>query len=222
MSQVVGQIESATLAQIANNALAHFPANSLIKTARVRLSPAGIEITATDSYTAGKDYCAWYDGKYSGGFHVFEVSRECLQGWDSTGRKDKATDPTTGKRTAAIGVLTYRPEDGTTFSPNEETVPPESHLDVTGEGGITPEMWKAIDDMLGDIEDDDIKTCFQPGLLQRFAKVKADKNERVADLAISDPERPVLVKIGPTFKGLIMPVKREKHAKSVGDEEGLW
>jgi hypothetical protein len=80
-------------------------------------------------------------------------------------------------------------------------------------------MFAAIDEMLA--EDQPFRTAFQPQLLQRFAKVKADKAERVADLAIADPDAPVLVKIGPSFKGLIMPVSRAVHAVNVG-QEGLW
>lgn len=60
-----------------------------------------------------------------------------------------------------------------------------------------------------------------PGLMTPFAKIKADSGDRKADLLIGDPAAPILVKIGPTFKGLIMPVDRERNAEHTG-EDGLW
>ncbi|MCG5459634.1 hypothetical protein PSH03_005420 [Micromonospora sp. PSH03] len=60
-----------------------------------------------------------------------------------------------------------------------------------------------------------------PVLWSRFAKVKADKSERMADVLMTDGYEPVLIKIGPTFKGLLMPIEREIHETNIGPE-GLW
>lgn len=60
-----------------------------------------------------------------------------------------------------------------------------------------------------------------PALMAPFAKVKADSTDRKADLLIKDPKSPILVKIGPTFRGLIQPIHRDKNAEKAG-EDGLW
>ncbi|MDM4718472.1 hypothetical protein QTQ03_02255 [Micromonospora sp. WMMA1363] len=61
--------------------------------------------------------------------------------------------------------------------------------------------------------------CLDPALWSRFSKVKTDKTGRMADLLFGDsPLDPVLVKIGPAFRGLIMPIDRAVNAKNVGAE----
>lgn len=209
MTQAVIRVDSNALATAANNALAFLPANSQVKVARMRVAPTGIEFTATDTYAAGKDVCDV--DEFRGDRCVVFVSREALQGFDSVGRKDKK----------GIGVLTVVPGTGVTFDPQDSALEAVSVVDLLPQNRGLIETFKAIDEMIQDRLDDDLKTAFQPSLLMKFSKVKADKSERVADLLISDPDAPVLVKIGTTFKGLIMPVYRDKHAKAIG-EEGLW
>jgi hypothetical protein len=59
-------------------------------------------------------------------------------------------------------------------------------------------------------------------VLNRFGKVKADKDGRMMDLKLTgDKLEPVLVKVGPTFRGIIMPIDRGVNAKNIG-EDGLW
>lgn len=61
-----------------------------------------------------------------------------------------------------------------------------------------------------------------PSLFAKFGKVRSDRKERMADLLFGDsPCDPVLVRIGPAFRGLLMPVHRDAHAKTIG-EDGLW
>lgn len=212
------KVESQALATAANNALAFIPANSPVKVVRIVISADRVEFTATDTYAAGRDYAPCEGGPLSP--LTMLIGRDALVGFDSTGRKDGD----------GIGTLRASYGDGVTFYPMnsdythaKKTVAlvPEAHLCLTMDHPDSLTMFEAIDDMIADREDGDVLTAFQPGLLQRFSKVKADKSERVADLAIADPEAPVLVKIGPTFKGLIMPVTRNVHAQNIG-EEGLW
>lgn len=65
--------------------------------------------------------------------------------------------------------------------------------------------------------------CIDPSLLSRFAKVKADKTYgRMADFLFGEDELDrVLVKIGPSFKGLVMPIDREVNGENIGSD-GLW
>lgn len=202
-------VNSNELATAANNALAFIPANSTIKVARISIHPEeGIEFTATDSYAAGRDSCP-IERHDEGDSLVMLISREALQGFDSAGRKDKK----------GIGSLTATPGDGIVFTPMDDTLPPEAHMDMTEKHADALDLYAAIDDMLE--PEQTFRTAFQPQLLMRFSKVKADKAERIADVAIDDPDAPVLFKIGTTFRGLIMPVSREKHGEAVGTE-GLW
>lgn len=217
-------VESIHLATAANNALAFLPAASQIKVARVEIDPEGIvRFTATDTYAAGRDHAEVEDWLTPPNYASVLVSREALQELDAAGRKDAPKKKADGKR---YGTLTLKPLDGLVFTPQEgEAI---AHMDltqspenrpITKEGTMPADLFDAIDDALENPQE--FRTAFQPQLLMRFSKVKADKDERVADLAIDDPGAPVLVKIGPTFKGLVMPVYREKHAENVG-EEGLW
>lgn len=202
------RVDSHALATAANNALAFLPAAStMVKVARLVVSSEGVEFTATDGYAAGRDSCPVDD--FEGEPVSMLVDRACLQGLDGTGRKDKK----------GSGVLKATPGDGVVFTPMDKELTPEAHLDVSSMHASAWEAYAAIDECLD--TEQEFRTAFQPQLLMRFSKVKADKSERVADLAIDDPEAPVLVKIGTTFRGLIMPVDRAIHAENVG-EEGLW
>lgn len=200
------RVDSVLFAQAANNALAFLPANSQVKLARMRLTPDGVEFTATDTYAAGRDAATVHD--FQGDDITVMVDRAALQGFDSAGRKDR-------KGIGVVSVFNGR----VMFAPQDQELATEVHEDYSANASEIVDMFDAIDEMLA--ESQEFRTAFQPQLLQRFSKVKADKVERVADLAIDDPEAPVLVKIGPTFRGLIMPVSRETHAVNVG-EEGLW
>lgn len=204
------RVSSNALATAANNALAFLPAASTIKVARLRVTGDRIEFTATDTYAAGRATCTAEDVMGDPGALVL-LSREALQGLDKAGRMDKKNQ----------GTLKVNPGDGIVFTPGDGEVPPVAHMDLLSANRHLLETFSAVDEMIADRLPEDSCTAFQPQLLQYFAKVKADKSERVADLCIADPEAPVLVKIGTDFNGLIMPVYRDKHADLVG-EEGLW
>jgi hypothetical protein len=73
--------------------------------------------------------------------------------------------------------------------------------------------------------------AFDPALLAYFSKVKVAKVkgkanetlERAMDLCVFDAKEPVLVKIGPTFRGAIMPIDRDVHRENVEQfDGGLW
>jgi hypothetical protein len=53
---------------------------------------------------------------------------------------------------------------------------------------------------------------------------KGDTNlERCLDMAVFNAKEPILIKIGPTFRGVIMPIDRDVHRENVEqDDGGLW
>lgn len=209
-------VDSHAFASAASNALAFLPANSQVKLARLVVTGDAVEFTATDGYAAGRDYAevVGHDGTAPPEF-VALLDRKALQGFDSAGRADFNT-----KKKMGVGRLeALDGGKGVQFTPEDKEVPSEAHFNLIDGNPDLLDMFAALDEMLD--TEQPFRTAFQPTLLQRFSKVKADKNERVADLAIADPSAPVLIKIGPSFRGLIMPIDREAHAEKVG-EEGLW
>jgi hypothetical protein len=205
---VTVRVECGALAVAASNALAFFPANSQIKQARMHLAGSSLCFTATDSYAAGRDYCTV--NAVDGDAFAVLIDRAALIDLEKVARAGKKTE----------GDLTVTPGDGFRFKALDGSDdPPIAHFDLSAGNESVYELYDAIDDML--TPEQEFRVAFQPMLLQRFSKVKADKDERIADVCIDDPDSPVLVKIGQTFKGLIMPVSRSAHAELIGDE-GLW
>ena len=212
-------LNSEDMARVASNALAFLPARAMVKTARLQLSSAGLEVTGTDGYTIGQDTAPveGYEGPAEG--VTVHVSREALADLDSAGRKDKK----------GFGKLDVRPGDGVIFRPSTNDVPTAAQ-DVSGQASA--DLWASLDSLFTRLERQAPAlpelVAFDPALLARFSKVKAPKVkhgdaalDRCLDMAIFDPKAPILVKIGPTFRGVIMPVDRDVHAENVG-QEGLW
>jgi hypothetical protein len=209
------------MARVCANALAFIPARSQVKTARVEVWPDGFRVTGTDGYAIGQDTAEMdeYEGPPDGA--VFHVSREALADLDSGGRKDKK----------GFGKLVFKPGDGLIFNPANNDV--ATAVQLAGE--VNQPLWDAIDGLMEKLEGRQPNLpevlCFDPALLMRFSKVKAAKKttnkgnnlERGMDLYIFDNAEPILVKIGATFRGAIMPIQREVHRENVEqDDGGLW
>lgn len=209
------------MARVCFNALAFSPARSDVKTARIQVRPDGFTVTGTDGFAIGQDSCALdeYDGPPEG--LTLHVDRAALSDLDSGGRKDKK----------GYGRIEFRPGDGLVFKPANNDVPTVAR-DLTGEANGP--LWGMVDSLLSRMERKSPALpeliAFDPQLLAYFSKVKvpkvrtSDMNlERAMDLCVFDAREPVLVKIGRTFRGAIMPINREVHRANVEQGDGgLW
>ncbi|MGV9815453.1 hypothetical protein ACWDTQ_26525 [Streptomyces cellulosae] len=209
-------VYSEDMARVAYNALAFLPARSQVKTARVQVGPAGLCMTGTDGYAIGQDRCPVeaYEGPSEG--LTVHVDRTALADLDTGGRKDKK----------GFGRLEVHPADGLIFRPANNDVPTAGR-DLSAEAHHA--LWDAVDSLFTRLEAREAAlpelVAFDPALLSRFSKVKTPKGknglDRALDMKISHPKQPILIKLGPTFEGVIMPIDRDVHEENVG-EEGLW
>jgi hypothetical protein len=209
-------LPSEELARAAYNALAFLPARSMVKTARVQLGPAGLRVTGTDGYAIGEDAAPVEDYNGPEGGLTLHVDRGVLADLDTAGRKDKK----------GFGRLELRPRDGLIFRPgNNDT--PTAGQDASGQDD--ERVWAMLDSLFTRLEGRPPSmpelVAFDPALLARFSKVKAPKGKdnlgRAMDMCIFDSKEPILIKIGPTFRGVIMPIDRDVHEENVG-QDGLW
>lgn len=226
------RVKSEDMARVCANGLAFLPARAKEQHARLVIREGRLTITATDSFTVGRDWC---EGEADGGATVY-VARGALSELDRMGRSDKK----------GHGILSVRDDGGSLFfSPSEGSdlaVESVSTLDSDlyyvnacapweESGKDTVPVWgdvfplvDALMDRLDSLEptaDLPRVIAFDPALFARFAKVKTDKASRVMDCLCFGEHHPMLVKIGPTFTGAIMPIERAGHAAKVG-EDGMW
>jgi len=209
-------LPSEEMARAAYNALAFFPARSMVKTARVQVSPAGLTVTGTDGYAIGQDTAPVEDYEGPSGGVTLHVGRDALADLDSAGRKDKK----------GFGRLEVKPGDGLVFRPGNNDTPTAAQ-DVSAQADDA--LWGMLDSLFTRLEGRPLAVpelvAFDPALLARFSKVKAPKGKdglgRALDMLIFDAKEPILIKIGPTFRGVIMPIDREVHGENVG-QDGLW
>jgi hypothetical protein len=209
-------LPSEEMARAAYNALAFLPARAQVKTARIEVGPAGLRITGTDGYAIGQDTAPVEDYEGPADGLTIHVDRAVLADLDTGGRKDKK----------GFGKLEVRPEDGLIFRPANNDFPTVGR-DLTAEANEA--LWPMVDDLFTRLEGRPLAlpelVAFDAALLMRFGKVKAPKGkdnlDRALDLCIFNAREPILCKIGPTFRGAIMPIDREVHAENVGPE-GLW
>lgn len=209
-------LPSEELARAAYNAYSFMPARSAVKTARIELGPAGLRVTGTDGYAVGQDTAPLedYEGPPEG--VTLHVDRVALADLDTAGRKDKK----------GFGRLEIRPGDGLIFRPANNDFPTcaqdaAAHADER--------VWEMIDGLFTRLEGRPLAlpelVAFDPALLARFSKVKAPKGKdglgRALDMCVFDSKEPILCKIGPTFRGVIMPIDRDVHEQNVGPD-GLW
>ncbi|MFF0481037.1 hypothetical protein [Streptomyces sp. NPDC004435] len=188
----------------------------MVKTARAHLGPAGLTFTGTDGYAVGQDSAPVedYEGPAEG--VTVHLGRDALADLDSGGRKDKK----------GFGRVELRPGDGLIFRPGNNDVPTAGG-DLIAQAD--PRVWDMLDTLFTRLEGRPPAlpelVAFDPALLSRFSKVKAPKGKdglgRALDMCVYDSKGPILVKIGPTFRGVIMPIDREVHEENVG-QDGLW
>jgi hypothetical protein len=220
------------------NALAFFPARSVITTALLRFYPDRIVATGTDTYTLGRDECPaedWRSAEVADFPVEVELDRDGLKEIEDQCRRDKGN----------IATLEYRPGDCLTFFPGGSgtekrptaTTPAK---DMTHEGTTflvdkerveRKTIWELTDVLLERMRRQEMvmpdgPMAFDPTYFGRFGKVKVDKNaeaDTILDLIYQGEELPMLAKVGPTFIGAIMPINRERYAsRQPQGREFLW
>lgn len=205
-------IPAPELARLTHNALAFMPARSAVKVCRMIFDSIGLRITATDLYAVG---CDCEEGILNAPLapEVIDLSREDLQTLDKIARAKK-------KEEIRIRIID---QDGLSVQDDNGDWMP--FLDRSAERKPA-DLWARVDDLLMRLHREEFAVptflTLDPALFARFGKVKTS-GETIADLYVSSPDDPVLVKIGPTFVGAVMPVDREDAAASdqIGPE-GLW
>jgi hypothetical protein len=204
-------MDADTLVRVAGNIGHVHKKNPTIRSVMMTLTPDNVlTILGGDPYAAAFDSAPIQP---AGGFTAtrgavteIEIPREGLDTITSFCRQHPKQDV----------MLSWFPGDGLVLQAGAAR---ESVEDAAGM--TSPAAWRGLRELFERYEDPSSVFLLDMGLASRFRLVKSDKNERKADWMIRDPEEPILVKYGPTFRGLIVPIKRERHAEAVG-QEGLW
>ncbi|TQF03910.1 hypothetical protein E6W39_18835 [Kitasatospora acidiphila] len=209
-------IAAPELARLTHNALAFMPARSAVKVCEIVVGRmAGmpiLQITATDLHTAGRDYSGLAELPY-GALAAIDLSRDDLATLDKIARAKKKDDIR----------IQIRNRDGMSVEDDNGAWMP--FRDASGERQPA-DLWDRVDEMLTRLERVSPvipgALLIDPALMARFGKVKCP-GETIADLYIASADEPILVKVGPTLVGAIMPVDREIAGQSerIGPE-GLW
>lgn len=196
-------VEGEALARVAYNALVFVPKSALNRLVRLKLSATHVEISGTDGYAGGKDSAPVHNGP--GTPVEVTLTRDDLEALEATSRAWKK---------AALAL---------TLTPGELVVSggPGEPLRIEI-GQHQHEAWRMVDRLFELGEQGAWATgpvAYDPALLSRFAKVKSPA-DRVADFLWRGPGLPVLVKVGQTFVGLVMPLDRPRA--EAYSPEGLW
>lgn len=209
-------IAAPELARLTHNALAFMPARSAVGVCRLELrlnSPYGtLVITATDLFSVGMDW-AEFETEWSSDLVSIDLSREDLITLDKIARAKKKDEVR----------IEIRHQDGMSVLDDEGAWMP--FLDASDRRQPV-NLWDRVDESLARLERVSPvipeTLLIDPSIMAKFGKVKCT-GETIADLYISDPAEPILVKIGAMFRGAIMPVDREAagNSEQVGSE-GLW
>jgi hypothetical protein len=198
-------MDADALVRAAGNVAHVHKKNPNIKSVLFTLSPEGLTILGGDLYAAAMD-TAPVETCTAASWFTFELPRAGLDAVTSFCRQH----PKENVR------LEWFPGDGLVLSAGA------SRESVEDGAGLTPAgAWQALEGLFERYEDPSSVFMLDMGLASRFRLVKSNVNERKADWMIRDAEEPILVKVGPTFRGLMMPINKAKHAEAVGPE-GLW
>jgi hypothetical protein len=199
------------LARLTHNALAFMPARSAVGVCRILGSGQTLIITSTDLYSMGEDFAVLEH--HFGEAVSLDLSREDLVTLDKIARAKKKDEVR----------IEIRHQDGMSVLDDEGAWMP--FLDAS-DRRQPADLWDRVDESLARLERVSPTLpetlLIDPSIMAKFGKVKCN-GETIADLYISDPSDPILVKIGSTFRGAIMPVDREAagNADQVGPQ-GLW
>jgi hypothetical protein len=192
------------IARICANAAAFVPAKAETQMLALRALAGRLEARGTDGYAAG------VDSTEAGTTGIASVA---------LARDDMALIETKARSVVKATVTLI-------LTPAQVSLSAEGKSGELLTGSVPaapyPVAWAALDRLMErDFSENRPEfVAFDPQLFGRVAKVKVPAPDRVMDLWFSDPEQPVLVKIGPTFRGLVMPLHR-KRAEAYAPE-GLW
>lgn len=204
-------LPGAELARICANAGAFVPARAQTKMLALRIVGDRVETAGTDSYAVGTDSAPANVTTTGQTFPLgvaHALSRDDMADIESAARQRKKELVTLILEPTLIALQWATPEG----EPERLEVAPEPY---------PAQAWQAVETMLnrqrGESRPEFV--AFDPALFAHFAKVRAEK-DRVMDLWFSSAESPVLVKIGETFRGLVMPLQRAQAERYTAD--GLW
>lgn len=204
-------VESIELARGISNALAFTPANSPLPHIYLRVRPdtGSLMIVGTDGYAAGvetlrikceglADPAGWLIPRGRDGVGAVGFERAVRMGARGA-----------GTLTLGSGCLEWAPAAGDLYRVELSTVRDTAAYEHVIDLVESPRGGTGL--------------AVDPNLLARLARVKADiAFGRMADFLFSPDELdPVLVRIGPNFRSVIMPIDRAVNAANVG-QEGLW
>ncbi|WP_144121137.1 hypothetical protein [Catellatospora sichuanensis] len=207
-------LEAPGLAKALANALYFIPAASKIQVALIEFAATYVMTAGTDSYVAGTDQVktANSSGLEPEDFKTVLVTKKDLDALEKAARAAKK------------GVVTLTVDGEVLTLETGEGEP------VTASLAVNERALALYDSIAQIVIETEFKrpaaipgvSCIDPAKFSPFAKVKTDKTERMADIYQTEGDKgPWLIKIGPTFKGLLMPINRDIHRSNVGPE-GLW
>lgn len=194
--------------------------NPLWSSAALRFGMGHLSITATDSIIAGQERL---QAKTTGEARVC-LSKSALEELDKAVRPDKKNPVRVEVSTEPV-IIPHDFEDDEFIGPHLRVINSEGDVKLIEFEPYPESRWHALEEVFctASLSSRTLpaRVMLDAKRLSKFGRVKPDSGDRMMDLAFSDNYEPVLVKIGATFTGMIMPVHRETHAAVVG-EEGLW
>lgn len=207
-------VDAELFARGLSNALAFVPAASKIQHVWIAVDPAlqVLRVCGTDRYAAGVETVPARDYEGPQGPSVALLTKEAATELERYVRGAKKVP--VGLSLSLTGLDVEPMGSGVTRVPVAQDTEALAVYDAVM--GLFRDHYRRPSVVPGVI-------CLDPGLLSRFSKVKADKAQgRMADLLFGEDELDrVLVKIGPNFLGLLMPIDRAVNGRNVG-EDGLW
>ncbi|WP_433224479.1 hypothetical protein [Microtetraspora malaysiensis] len=204
------------LSKCLTNAEGWLPAKSSVPVALVVADGHSLRVTVTDTYTAGEATSPVESDR--GTTELVEISRSDLAELAARARKDGA------KKT--LVRLTVESDKGVILhgSVDESAAETATALQAVKPGELDG-VWETVAELFERGEENVTRLPDQlmvnPGYLALFNKVRPDQTGRGVDLYIGEAGKPILGKVGPNFRGLIMPMDRIKNADTLGPE-GLW
>jgi hypothetical protein len=219
-------VDSVELGKVLANAVPFTAARSKFPVVRLLAGRNGaVTAMATDGYTIGHAWTLGPDMKASEATIALKDASEL----EKLARMDRSGTTATGQH--GRGRLEFTPGDCLVFTPELKGEPLIlQDLGQTGTAyGSYSELWEHCAELLDRLSDNEPvdqpeAALFDPNLLARFAKVKAETetgDDAVMDMLFQEGSSPVLVKIGSTFRGAIMPVSRRANAEKQGTA-GQW
>jgi len=210
------------------NALAFCPARSAYPSVRLEILPEAVRVSASDAYTIGVDHVqAETDGQA-----LACLQRADAQTLERAARSERGQDVTL---TIGLGEAEALPVQlatnvGLPLLPAGTTGHlPDPHVRVSqlGHGASEADLYSLIDGLIGRLDGREDPPGVIPwpcdvaldlGLLSAFAKVRhAGPESQIGDLRMWGSEEPILVKVGATFRGAIMP-----HIRDATPQAMLW